>query len=141
MSRVDSLEDLHPIAYAQFVRLAELLADDYASGRTRTLFHVFETYRPPEEQDREVMEGNSNAPKWTSAHQYGLAVDFVPREIDPGSGNPGAWVWEGDHDWDWLHNRARSLGLSAPITWDKVHIEHPAFGDLKVAWRKRFRSK
>lgn len=129
--RNDSLEAVHPAAYAAFVRLAELLADDYAAGRTKTLFRVFETYRSPEDQDREVIEGNSNARAWTSAHQYGLAVDFVPYD--------GGWSWDQDHDWDWLKQRARSLGLDVPIAWDKVHVQHPHFLALQAAWKKRFR--
>lgn len=128
-TRNDRMEDLHPIAYAQFVRLAELLQDDYGAERTRTLFAVFETYRAPEAQERERLEGNSNARAWQSPHQYGLAVDFVPL-LD------GKWSWHPDHDYAWLKSRALSLGLDVPIVWDKVHVQHPAWNELKVRIRQ-----
>lgn len=128
--RRNDYESLHPIAYGAFMRLAELLQDDYDKGRTRTLFRVFETYRSPERQEALRLEGSSNARAWQSAHQYGLAADFVP--VDDVTG----WNWDEDNDWAWLKSRALSLGLDVPIVWDKVHVQHPAFNELKTRIRQ-----
>lgn len=128
-TRSESLEDLHPAAYAQFVRLTELLADDFRAGRTKTLFRVFETYRSPEAQEQVYINGTSKARAWQSAHQYGLAVDYVPWD--------DTWSWDETHDWDWLKQRARSLGLDVPIAWDKPHVQHPHFLAVRAAFKKR----
>ena len=92
-------------------------------------FHPFEGYRTPERQDHlYVVEKTTRARGWQSAHQLGLAVDFVPKKS-------GQWFWpEADHrDWTVLGEAAASVGLIQPIKWDRPHIEHPAYEAIRRA--------
>ena len=53
-------------------------------------FELFTTHRTPDKQHDLFMRGGvTRADAWQSAHQYGLAADFV-RKID------GQWSWDGD---------------------------------------------
>lgn len=133
MPRNDNLQDLHPAVRQKFMHLFELLEDRYASGKTPTRFGVFETYRTPEDQDREFREGNSKARAWTSAHQFGLAADFVPLK----GGQIGAWDWGAEHDWATLTALARVVGLDTPINWDRPHVESPLWRDVRAAIRRK----
>ena len=68
---------------------------------------------------------STKAQAWQSAHNFGLAADFVPMDPD------GLWSWRDDEDWFWLGHRARECGLSQPIKWDRpICFEHAevAFG-------------
>lgn len=129
-ARNSELITCHPIAYQQFVLLAELLVDGAKDGKP--LFLPFEAYRPPERQDFLFFEEKTTkARKWTSAHQYGLAVDFVPY-IN------GQWIWDVPDDyWTYLERCARAHGLAIPIVWDKGHVEHPAWIEVRAALRKK----
>lgn len=112
---------VHPKAHLAFSNLAAQLQDDHERGLTATLFMPFETYRTPYRQALLIAEGdNTRAGPWRSAHQYGLAIDFVPYP----------WSWAEHHDWGWLDRRAREWGLRRPIPWDRAHIEHPIAADL-----------
>jgi peptidoglycan L-alanyl-D-glutamate endopeptidase CwlK len=76
------------------------------------------TYRSPEEQDALYAIGRTkpgrkvtNAKAGQSAHNYGLALDFVPME----NGKP---VWdEGHNAWRKAGNLAPSFGLEWAGTW------------------------
>lgn len=128
--RNDRIEDLHPIAREAFMRLSELLVAEATRGRG-PLFLLFEGYRDPARQAEEVRQGDSKAKPWSSAHQYGLAADFVPY-IN------GEWTWDApDSAWRFLERCARDCGLHVPIAWDKVHVQHPAWLDARAAMRKR----
>jgi len=90
-----------------------------------TLTHkwaVFETWRNPIRQEYLVKEGRSKT--IISAHGYGMACDIVP--ID----NEGQWFWErsdAGHEAQWgiLDNAVNRIhGLRKPIAWDRPHIEH-----------------
>nr|DAJ63878.1 MAG TPA: hypothetical protein [Bacteriophage sp.] len=119
ISRIDQLDALSLHCRAQFVRLSEMLQEDFDNGTTRTLFLVFETFRTPDRQAQVRAEGASQVGPWQSAHAWGFAADFVPYMEGIG------WSWDDDHDWDHLDNRAKLCGLRRPITWDRPHIEHP----------------
>lgn len=131
-TRNSNIDDLSPVARGDFQKLADMLAEDYDAGTTRTLFLAFEGYRSPERQ-KELFGQRprvTQAQPWESGHQYGLCVDFVPF-ID------GVWSWDDDHDWQHLANRARLCGLLQPLTWDRPHIEHPAWWDVRKALRRK----
>lgn len=122
--------DLHMICRNQFLQLNDRL-QLLAQKGDMIEFRPFEIYRSPDEQDAAVARGVSKAKAWTSAHQYGLAVDFVPY-VD------GKFDWHVDlPHWVQLHEEARRFGLLAPIAWDKPHIEHPVFEIIRQVWRKK----
>ena len=72
---------LHPKARPTFMGLAAVLKDQYEAKQIKTLFLPFEGYRSPERQNYlfHVMK-TTKARAFQSAHNYGLAVDFVPWE-------------------------------------------------------------
>lgn len=122
-----SLLDLHPMCRGQFALLQVRLIEAYNTGAIRNRFCMFMGYRSPEEQDGLYAQGRTktgpkvtNAPAWTSSHQFGLAVDFVPH--DPGVG----WHWDPKADWDGLREMAHARGLVNTIKWDRPHVWHPA---------------
>lgn len=121
-----NLADLHPKARGAFEQLEDYLQEQHRKGVTKTLFKVFEAFRTPERQYelyRKVPRVTKAEP-WESAHNYGLAVDFVPL-VD------GLWNWHDKNDWDFLHRAAVEFGLRHPITWDRPHIEHPLWSRLQ----------
>lgn len=125
---------LHPIARAKFDTLTAWLASAYTIGEIATLFKPFEGYRTPQRQallaDKSREDGSmvTGAGMWRSAHQFGLAVDYVALvELDGRT----RWSWDDNHDWDGLARIARSLGLEVPISWDRPHVVHPAWYQVK----------
>lgn len=121
--REHSLELLAPVAREPFRLLAAYLAEH--SG-----FIPFETYRAPDDQARVKSAGRSKAGPFESAHQFGLAVDFVTFKN-------GEWVWPPTNDPSWrqLAVAAARFGLRTPIGWDRAHVEHPAFDAVRRATR------
>ena len=79
------------------------------------------------EQISLMKRGVSKAKPWQSAHNYGLAVDFVGWNLSAG------WNWlPADHnDWKVIGDIANNLGLLRPIAWDKPHVEHPLWTSIK----------
>lgn len=122
---------LHPKARDAFQALDAFLSDSYESNRTKTLFKVFECYRSPLRQDYLFGGGSTKARGWQSAHQYGLAVDFVPFRPHPASGAVGQWSWAADNDYAYLTAAARRFGLDTPISWDRCHVEHPLWERIR----------
>lgn len=109
---------LHPKARQPFEILSIRLEEAHRGGHCRTLFKPFEGYRSPERQLFLLnVEKTTKAGPWQSAHNYGLAVDYVP-VVD------GKWTWDGDHDWDFLRDCATNRGLINNIRWDRPHVEH-----------------
>lgn len=105
----DALRTLHPIARGAFAQFFDAI-----TGRN-DLSHVrpFEAHRNPEAQELVRAAGASKVGAWRSVHQYGCAVDLVPR---PG----GKWTWQWD-GWSELHRLGERFGIVAPIEWDKPH--------------------
>ena len=66
--------------------------------------------------------GVTRADAWQSAHQYGLAADFV-RKID------GQWSWDGD--FSVVKSVAEKYGCVVPMSWDPGHVESLDWRDLK----------
>ena len=126
------LKWLDPRVRPTFVQLADTLVSDHRRELTKTLFKPFEAYRTPQRQQKlfDMRSGVTGAAAFQSAHNFGLAVDFVPR-IEHDS----RWSWDGSHDWDHLAKRARELGLVRPYSWDLAHIESPLWNDLRHVMR------
>ncbi len=100
-----------------------------ATLKRATPFLLFEGYRSPEDQMLMFRRGTSKAGPMESAHQFGLAADFVPY-ID------GNWRWDVSKEvWDLLHVEATAMGLTAPLDWDKAHIQHPAWDRVRRVTR------
>lgn len=119
-------ERLHPKAREAFMGLAAVMEDQYRTGQIKTLFKPFEGHRTPERQNYLFhVSKTTKARAWQSAHNYGLAVDYVPF-VD------GKWSWDERHDWDALDFCARQRGLLRPIKWDRPHIEHPIWWAVKA---------
>lgn len=119
-------ERLHPKARTHFMNLAAQMEDQYKTRQIPTLFRPFEGYRSPERQNYlfHVMK-TTKARAFQSAHNYGLAVDFVPWVN-------GAWSWDQHHDWKALAFCADQRGLFRPLAWDLAHIEHPIWYAVKA---------
>lgn len=120
-----SVDRLHPIGRAAFIMLAATLRKDFDDGRCQHDFRIFETYRSPARQEYVKRQGNSKAEAFRSAHQFGLAVDFVPYEVGRG------FHWPSD-GWDHLRRRAHEAGFLNDIPWDRAHVEHPLWPELRT---------
>ena len=129
-----ALSDLHAEVRGQFGALAEDLALAYQSDRTEFRFEPFEGLRSPDRQNHLLAEGTTKARAWQSPHQFGFAVDYVPRVLR-GIGDSARWQWhwpESEHDdWKVLAELAAEAGLRTPIGWDKPHVEHPFWRDVR----------
>lgn len=117
-----SVDFLHPKMREAVLRLSKAVAHpfrDQPSGREYS-FQMYEGFRTVQRQAHLISVGTTKAGPWQSAHQYGLAVDFVPIHA-------GRWTWDGvpTDAWEWMRSEARSLGLRTPIAWDLPHLEHP----------------
>lgn len=123
----DVLWSVHPIARKQFGDLTQYLKRSYENGDTHSLFKPQKGFRTPAEQQILLNKrpAVTHAGPWQSAHNYGLAVDFVA-EVR------GAWSWSEDHDWAFLKKAAETFSLQAPLDWDKCHIQHPVFKALSM---------
>lgn len=138
---------LHPKFMRACVRLHDYLIDAHETGRTKTRFEIFETYRDPIRQADLLKKGVSKAGPFESAHQLGLACDFVPYlspeealALGERKGErvlPG-WNWDPSHDYSFLATAAELFKLSRPITWDPCHIEHPNWRKHRLTFVKLF---
>lgn len=136
-TRSIDLELLHPACRNDFRELYIYLQNAFKSGECRSDFRVFEAYRHPVRQ--KYLLGQvppvTKAGPFQSAHNFGMAVDFVPRIFVGGNYQ---YSWDDEHDWAFL-SRASSIlkcnceGLSTPIKWDRPHVEHSIFKKLKAA--------
>ena len=127
---------IHPKAVRSFQLLEEDLCRGFLCGETTTWFRPFEGYRAPDRQLDMLQNKTSKALPFQSAHQYGLAVDFVgfvtksaPRIAMPTG--TGRWSWDASLDWDYLDRAAARQGLDRSITWDRPHVEHPLWHRIR----------
>ena len=122
---------LNPVCMAAFQSLADVVSDFQPAsdgGRWRLL--PFEVLRHPARQALAVAEGRSHAEPWSSAHQYGLAVDFVATRDD----KPGLFRWDAPADvYGRLRAAAEERGLSVPVSWDPGHVESPVWARVHRA--------
>jgi len=129
-----STDWLHPVAREQFISLAADLRKAYDDGNVRYDFRIFETYRTPQRQEFVNRKGNSKAQAFRSAHQFGLAVDYVPFEVGRGF----FWPDASDAGWNDLRRLASARKLMCDIRWDRNHVEHPmwlAVRQTMLHWR------
>lgn len=119
-SRDTDLKHLHPEVRRRCTAVLAKLAD---AGLP---FQIFEAYRTPQRQawlyaQGRTREGNivTNAPSWSSYHQFGMAADFVLKD-------GGNWSWSSSGKWKnaWkdLHTIARAEGLE-PLSWELPHLQ------------------
>lgn len=124
-------DEVHPLARGPFMALADDLHMGYSLNIIPLWFRPFEGFRAPGRQAEVFKKGTSKARAWESAHQYGLAVDFVPFRR-------GAYTWEvSAADWLHLRNASHARGLLNDIAWDRAHVEHPRFSELRDVLKPR----
>ena len=118
---------LHHKMRESVIGLQQELSRAYELGMTKSNFKLFEGFRSPARQNDLFRKGTTKAREWQSAHNYGLAADFVAFDE-----KTGQWSWAQSEDWVLLHRIAQRYGLAAPISWDKVHLEHPIWDRVRV---------
>lgn len=120
------IERLHPVVLAKAQQLVQLAK---AEG---VPIKLTEGYRPPERQAALLSTGATAAKPGYSFHQYGLAFDLVPLDMQ------GRVWWEAP---DWMWQAVGRIGESLGLTWggrftptkslplgDRPHFEyHPGF--------------
>lgn len=120
MTRDAAMEHLHPAFREKILTLTPMFTDE------RLPFRLFEGFRTPQRQQYLYAQGRTrsgaivtNAPPWSSHHQYGVAGDFV-LFID------GNWSWDDSGErrqwWSRLHELARRVELE-PLTWERPHLQ------------------
>lgn len=138
---------LNPEFARRCKRLHEYLIDAHETGRTKTRFEIFETFRHPARQRHLLKIGSTKAAPFQSAHQFGLACDFVPH-LSPeeavalgekiGERVLPGWNWHSTHDYSFLAASAQRFQVAIPITWDPCHVQHPRFYEFRENYRKLF---
>lgn len=124
---IRDMATLHPSCALAFRELAEYLKISFREGATHSDFGVFETYRHPLRQLYLLENDVTKAGLYKSAHQFGMAVDFVPhRKTATGT----HWSWEQSEDWDFLKKSAAHFGLSVPIPWDRCHVQSSNWSEI-----------
>lgn len=130
MDRQSELWALHPNFRKKIVRVIERLDIAFHDGRIAHEFRLFETYRDPVRQHALFLERPrvTQADAWQSAHNYGVACDFV------------GWVkggpsWDAGLDWDMFAKIvAEQPGCHVPIKWDKGHVEWTQWPKIRAAY-------
>ena len=134
-------DELHPKCSDAFLTLGWEMVAAFDREETNDLFLPFEGYRNPLNQLLLLRQQTTRAKPFQSAHNYGMAVDFVKvrRDSITTDNTRGlGWTWSDrtpaeKADWTVLHQKAKDCGLLAPITWDKPHIVHPLWNAIKDA--------
>lgn len=121
---------LHHDCRADFYLLMGDLQRDFTHKKINVLFKPFEVYRHPSRQLEALNQKTSRARPYESAHQFGMAVDFVP--FDPATQR---WSWRDGPHWDYLRDRARARKLLCELNWDRAHVEHPRYADMLACMR------
>lgn len=125
-NRID-WELLHYKCQPGFLIVANRILDAFSNGELSQLYLAFDGYRAPQLQLDMVKRNVSKALPWQSAHNYGMAVDFV-------GWNPAEqWNWQpaDSPDWGMIGRIAVNAGMLRPIAWDKPHVEHPLWTSIK----------
>ncbi|WBY54298.1 putative endolysin [Microvirus sp.] len=128
------ITDLHPEVRGVFSALAEDLVMAYQADKTEFLLEPFEGLRSPDRQAHLLSKGTTKVGPWKSAHQYGLAVDFVPRRLNANGISEWHWPPTKHNDWEVLSELAAQHGLRTPISWDRPHVEHPYWRQVRNVW-------
>ena len=130
------LKTLHPKFARRCSVLYENLAAIHEAGRLKYRFEICEGFRHFSRQTALVAEGVSKEEAWASAHNFGLAADFVPYltpEEGKMLGRPSGWYWPKitDEAWKILHEQAPIAGVAHPLRWDGPHIEFLQFEEMR----------
>lgn len=116
------INDLHPKMRVAVLKLENVLVDRGIMATARNEgFKFFEGYRSPERQAQLRREHPkvTKAGAWQSAHQYGVAADYVWWHPENG------WSWEDGNPWSFLDLAVAEVPeLMRPISWDRPHIVH-----------------
>lgn len=138
---------LHPQLRRAASEMQKSLTRKYEAGLTKTNFQIFETFRSPGRQMDLLSKGATKAGAYASAHQFGLAVDFVPHlsasEAEALAEKIGervlpGWNWHSSNDYKTLAVTALDHGLVVPIAWDMVHVEHPKWREFQRKFKETF---
>lgn len=124
--RTADMDLLHPKARESFIMLEYKLESAFKNGTISVWFRPFETYRHPARQREALIQRTTRADMYESAHNFGLAVDFVPW-------NNGRWSWDPQMPWQKLRDLAKSEKLLNELDWDRAHVEHPYWSELRNA--------
>jgi hypothetical protein len=119
----DVLDLLSPRARDDFANLARDLRRD-------TRFRPHTGYRAPSDQEAAFRRGVTKARAYESAHQFGLAVDFVPWD-----GSRFVWPGRSHREWDQLRAAASARGLLNVVEWDRPHVEHRLWARVRALTR------
>lgn len=125
MDTLEVMNWLHPKAAASFETLNAMLEAGFKAGRTAHRFVPFEGYRSPAKQLTAFVNRRSKARPFESAHQYGLAIDYVPH------GQKGFYWPDNGPDWTFLRTVAHECGLRNTIEWDRPHVWHPIWDQIQ----------
>ena len=125
--RISDLYYLAPAVRPKFQELADLLQQKFKEGRLKTLFLPFETFRTPSRQLILYNTQKSRATAMHSAHNYGLAVDFVAYVVDGKTG----WSWT-SNEYGAMQMYARVMGFET-LGWEQCHVQSPLFRRLTTA--------
>lgn len=115
-------QQLHP---AMRFPLLGALDDLRRQGVAVTLIDGRRTAR---EQEDHIREGRSTAPPGASFHDYGLAIDVVPRTDSNNPDNPA---------WNRIHSTMQRYGFYSLFRsqgWDRPHFELPASTRTLMGW-------
>lgn len=130
-----NINDLHPHMRGPVLKLEEVMLKAGILWTARNAgFKLFEGYRSPERQTQLLRDHPkvTKAGAWQSAHQYGMAADYV--WWDPESG----WSWDDALPWAFLDIAVGEVPeLVRPIQWDRPHIQHRAFWLMQVNLPRR----
>lgn len=127
---IRTTNELHPTIRGKAEGLHKHLIRLHETGELKLRFEIFETFRLPSRQIDMKAKGVSKAGAFASAHQFGLAIDFVPflsQQDARALGVRPGWYWPEitDEAWKVLKQTATLYGLHGPLAWDGSHIELP----------------
>lgn len=130
-----NIHDLHPHMRGEVLKLESVLLGMGILWTARNEgFKLFEGYRSPERQ-AELRRDHPKVTKagpWQSAHQYGMAVDYVWWHPEHG------FSWEDGNPWAMLDLAVAEVpSLVRPIQWDRPHVQHRAFWQMQVHLPRR----
>lgn len=123
-ARTADMNLLHAKCRDDFLLLMRALTAAKEYGDINVWFRPFETYRHPMRQLEALRNNTTRAGMYESAHQFGLAVDFVPWDN-------GNWSWKDGPHWDFLRAKAHHYKLRCELSWDRAHVESPLWADYK----------
>lgn len=121
---------VHPKARASFELLSYRLEEKFNAGVTQYWLRPFEGYRSPKRQAELLAGRKTKAGPFQSAHNFGLAIDFVPYNLEKNE----YWWPNADHQiWKDLRVAATDRGLVNNIDWDRPHVQHPLWYQIRLS--------